>query len=81
MSLTNYSASKRLLFDFDSAVAHDDRLTVDHSSLAKLRALIMDAYLILETSPDLPPYRTANCREILTGALVLADDLLKQVPR
>ena len=53
-------------------------MPIDRSSLESLRDLIADASLMLETSPDLPQNRTASCRESLTAALALADDLLKQ---
>jgi hypothetical protein len=53
-------------------------MPIDRASLESLRDLIADAALTLETCPDLPQNRTANCRESLTAALALADDLLKQ---
>ena len=53
-------------------------MPIDRASLESLRDLIADASLTLETSPDLPQNRTANCRESLAAALALADDLLKQ---
>jgi hypothetical protein len=53
-------------------------MAIDRASLETLRDLIADASLTLETSPDLPQNRTANCRESLTAALALAEDLLKQ---
>jgi hypothetical protein len=46
--------------------------------LAALKNLISEADLILETLPPLPENRTARCRELLTSAIALADDLLKQ---
>ena len=53
-------------------------MPIDRASLESLRDLIAEASLTLETSPDLPQNRTANCRESLAAALALADDLLKQ---
>jgi hypothetical protein len=53
-------------------------MAIDRASLETLRDLIADASLTLETTPDLPQNRTASCRESLTAALALADDLLKQ---
>jgi hypothetical protein len=53
-------------------------MAIDRASLESLRDLIADASLTLETSPDLPQNRTANCRETLVAALALAEDLLKQ---
>ena len=53
-------------------------MAIDRASLESLRDLIADASLTLETSPDLPQNRTANCRETLAAALALAEDVLKQ---
>jgi hypothetical protein len=49
----------------------------DRSSLKALKNLISEADLILETTP-LPQNRTARSRELLSSALALTDDLLKQ---
>jgi hypothetical protein len=49
----------------------------DRSSLEALRNLILQADLILETTPPLPQNRTAACRESLWAAVAIADDLLK----
>jgi hypothetical protein len=49
----------------------------DRSSLEALRNLILEADLILETTPPLPLNRTAACRESLRAAVAIADDLLK----
>jgi len=49
----------------------------DRSSLEALRNLILEADLILETTPPLPQNRTAACRESLRGAVAIADDLIK----
>lgn len=53
-------------------------MPIDRASLETLRDLIEGASLTLETVPDLPQNRTANCRESLAAALALAEDLLKQ---
>jgi len=45
--------------------------------LGTLRKLISEADHILATT-DLPENRTARCRELLSAALALADDLLAQ---
>ena len=45
--------------------------------LGTLRKLISETDHILATT-DLPQNRTARCRELLSAALALADDLLKQ---
>jgi hypothetical protein len=50
----------------------------DRASLLALKNLIADTDLILETTPDLPQNRTTCCRENLSAALALADDLIKQ---
>lgn len=47
-------------------------------SLATLKKLLAETDLILETLPPLPENRTARCRELLSTALALTDDLLKQ---
>jgi len=49
----------------------------DRSSLEALRNLILQADLILETTPPLPQNRTAACRENLRAAVAIADDMLK----
>lgn len=54
-------------------------MPIDRASLEALRNLIADASLTLETAPDLPQNRTASCRESLTTALALADDLIRQL--
>jgi hypothetical protein len=46
--------------------------------LNALKNLLSQADRILETSPALPENRTAACRELLTSALALTDDLIKQ---
>jgi hypothetical protein len=53
-------------------------MPIERASLEALRDLIADAKLTLETTPDLPQNRTASCRESLTAALALAEDLLRQ---
>jgi hypothetical protein len=48
------------------------------SELSALKNLISETDHILETLPPLPENRTARCRELLSSALALTDDLLKQ---
>jgi hypothetical protein len=48
--------------------------------LNTLKNLLSQADRILETSPALPENRTAACRELLTSALALTDDLIKNAP-
>lgn len=48
------------------------------TELTALKNLISQAERILATSPELPENRTKVCRENLTAALALADDLLKE---
>jgi len=48
------------------------------TELRALRNLLSQADRILATSPELPENRTAACRELLSAAMGLAKDLLKQ---
>jgi hypothetical protein len=48
------------------------------NELATLKKLISETDHILATTPPLPENRTAACRELLSTALAIADDLLKQ---
>ena len=50
----------------------------NRSQLNSLRRMIAEADHILATLPSLPENRTARCRELLSSALALADDLRKQ---
>lgn len=50
----------------------------NQTELRTLKSLISQADRILETAPELPENRTAACRELLTAALALSDDLLKE---
>ena len=50
----------------------------NRAELTALKNLISQADRILATSPDLPENRTKVCRENLTAALALTDDLLKE---
>jgi hypothetical protein len=47
----------------------------NQQELNALRNLISEAHLILSTT-DLPEGRSVRCRELLTSAIALADDLL-----
>jgi hypothetical protein len=49
----------------------------NHQELTALKNLLSQADRILETAPALPENRTAACRELLSTALALADDLIK----
>lgn len=49
----------------------------NRNQLATLKKLIQETDLILATTP-LPQNRTARCRELLSTALAIADDLLAQ---
>jgi sugar/nucleoside kinase (ribokinase family) len=53
-------------------------MAAQRTELRTLKSLISQADRILATSPELPENRTAACRELLTAALALTDDLLKQ---
>jgi hypothetical protein len=50
----------------------------NRTELRSLQKLIRETDLILSTTPPLPENRTARCRELLSAALALADDLLAQ---
>jgi hypothetical protein len=50
----------------------------NQTELRTLKNLISQADRILATSPELPENRTAACRELLSAALALTDDLRKQ---
>jgi hypothetical protein len=50
----------------------------DRASIKALKNLLSETDLILSTTDALPENRTQRCRELLSAALALADDLLKQ---
>jgi hypothetical protein len=50
----------------------------NRTELTALKNLISQADHILATAPELPENRTAACRENLSAALAITDDLLKQ---
>ncbi len=50
------------------------------ASIEALKNLISETDLILSTTEPLPENRTPRCRELLSAALALADDLVKQEP-
>ncbi len=49
----------------------------NRASIEALKNLISEADLILSTTTPLPENRTPRCRELLTAALALADDIGK----
>jgi hypothetical protein len=49
----------------------------DRASLQALKNIIEDVDLILENTPSLPQNRTGRSRELLSAALKLTDDMLK----
>ena len=53
-------------------------MPTNQTELRTLNNLLSQADRILATAPELPENRTAACRELLTAALALSDDLLKQ---
>ncbi|HET9406102.1 MAG TPA: hypothetical protein VFO39_02590 [Candidatus Sulfotelmatobacter sp.] len=53
-------------------------MATERSELTTLKKLLSDTDHILATTPDLPENRTARCRELLTSAMAIADDLLAQ---
>ncbi len=50
----------------------------NQTELAALKNLISEVDLLLSTTAPLPENRTACCRELLSAAIALTDDLLKQ---
>lgn len=50
----------------------------NRAELRTLENLLTQADRILATAPELPENRTVACRELLTAALALTGDLLKQ---
>lgn len=50
----------------------------NRTELAALKNLLSQADSILATIPELPDNRMAACREVLSAAKALADDLFKQ---
>ena len=50
----------------------------NRASIKALKNLLSETDLILSTTEPLPENRTPRCRELLSAALALADDLLKQ---
>jgi|ERR1035437_7929627 hypothetical protein len=53
-------------------------MPTNQAELHALKNLLSQADLILATVPELPENRTGACRELLTAALALTDDLLKE---
>ncbi len=53
-------------------------MATQRTELRTLKSLLSQADHILATAPELPENRTAACRELLTAALALSDDLLKE---
>src|ERR1019366_2228015 len=50
----------------------------NRQSLEALKNMLSETDLLLSTTTPLPENRTPRCRELLSDALALADDLLKQ---
>jgi hypothetical protein len=50
----------------------------NQTELTALKNLISEVDLLLSTTAPLPENRTACCRELLSAAIALTDDLLKQ---
>lgn len=50
----------------------------NRTELQALKNMISEVDLILSTTKALPENRTPRCRELLSTALALTDDLLKQ---
>jgi hypothetical protein len=69
---------KQLALAFHFCASYRQVMPSNQAELRTLKNLISQADRILETAPALPENRTAACRELLTAALALADDLLKE---
>jgi hypothetical protein len=52
----------------------------NQTSVEALKNMLSEVDLILSTTAPLPENRTPRCRELLSAALAIADDLLKQKP-
>jgi hypothetical protein len=50
----------------------------NRTELAALKRLLTQADRILASAPELPENRTTSCREVLSAALALTDDLIKE---
>ena len=50
----------------------------NRQSLEALKNMLAETDLLLSTTTPLPENRTPRCRELLSDALALTDDLLKQ---
>lgn len=50
----------------------------NRQELTALKNMLSEIDRILETTPPLPENRTGACRELLSSALALTDDLLSQ---
>jgi hypothetical protein len=50
----------------------------NRQSLEALKNMLAETDLLLSTTDPLPENRTVRCRELLSDALLLTDDLLKQ---
>jgi len=50
----------------------------NQTELRTLKNLLTQTDRILATAPELPENRTGACRELLSAALALSDDLLKE---
>jgi hypothetical protein len=50
----------------------------NQATIQALKNMLSETDLILSTTTPFPENRTPRCRELLSAALALADDLLKQ---
>jgi hypothetical protein len=50
----------------------------NRTELAALKRLLTQADRILASAPELPENRTTSCREVLSAALALTEDLIKE---
>jgi hypothetical protein len=69
---------KQLTLAFRLGRSYRQNMPSNHTELAALKRLLTQADRILASAPELPENRTTACRECLTAALALTDDLVKQ---
>jgi hypothetical protein len=67
-----------LLFRLCWSYREGMRNELNRASIQALKNLLSEVDLILSTTTPLPENRTPRCQELLSAALALADDLLKQ---
>jgi len=69
---------KQLTLAFYINRSYRQFMASNQTELRTLKNLLLQADHILESAPELPENRTNACRELLTAALALTGDLLKE---